>query len=45
MAASLLGLVAEGESTIDGADAVDTSFPGFVDLMRSMGAPIEEEPS
>jgi 3-phosphoshikimate 1-carboxyvinyltransferase len=45
MAAALLGLVAEGESVIDGAGAVDTSFPGFVPLMRSLGAPIEEEAS
>ncbi len=43
MAASLLGLVAEGESIIDGAEAVDTSFPGFVALMRSLGADITEE--
>jgi 3-phosphoshikimate 1-carboxyvinyltransferase len=45
MASALLGLVAEGESIIDGAGAVDTSFPGFVSLMRSLGAPIEEEAS
>jgi len=45
MASALLGLVAEGESVIDGAAAVDTSFPGFVSLMRSLGAPIEEEAS
>lgn len=45
MAGALLGLVAEGESVIDGAGAVDTSFPGFVSLMRSLGAPIEEEAS
>ncbi|MEM7436984.1 MAG: 3-phosphoshikimate 1-carboxyvinyltransferase [Myxococcota bacterium] len=43
MAATLLGLVAEGETTIDGAEAVDTSFPGFVALMQSLGAPIQEE--
>ncbi len=43
MAASLLGLVADGESVIDGAEAVDTSFPGFVPLMRSLGADITEE--
>ena len=43
MSAALLGLVAEGESVIDGAEAVDTSFPGFVALMRSLGADITEE--
>jgi 3-phosphoshikimate 1-carboxyvinyltransferase len=43
MSAALLGLLAEGESRIDGAEAVDTSFPGFVALMRSLGAEIAEE--
>ena len=43
MSAVLLGLRAEGESLIDGAEAVDTSFPGFVALMRSLGADITEE--
>ncbi|MGB5809271.1 MAG: 3-phosphoshikimate 1-carboxyvinyltransferase [Polyangiales bacterium] len=43
MAAALLGLVADGDTTIDGAEAVDTSFPGFVALMRGLGASIEEE--
>jgi len=43
MSAALLGLLADGESQIDGAEAVDTSFPGFVALMRSLGAEIVEE--
>jgi len=43
MSAALLGLVAEGETRIDGAEAVDTSFPGFVQLLRSLGADITEE--
>lgn len=43
MSAVLLGLLAEGESVIDGAEAVDTSFPGFVPLLRSLGADIAEE--
>ncbi len=43
MSATLLGLLAEGESLIDGAEAVDTSFPGFVSLLRSLGADITEE--
>jgi 3-phosphoshikimate 1-carboxyvinyltransferase len=43
MAATLLGLLAEGESLIDGAEAVDTSFPGFVALLRSLGADITEQ--
>lgn len=43
MSATLLGLLAEGESVVDGAEAVDTSFPGFVALLRSLGADITEE--
>ncbi|MBW2158620.1 MAG: 3-phosphoshikimate 1-carboxyvinyltransferase [Deltaproteobacteria bacterium] len=43
MSAALLGLSADGESVIDGAEAVDTSFPGFVALLRSLGADITEE--
>ena len=43
MSAALLGMSADGESVIDGAEAVDTSFPGFVALMRSLGADITEE--
>ena len=43
MSAALLGLLAEGETCIDGAEAVDTSFPGFVELFRSLGADITEE--
>jgi 3-phosphoshikimate 1-carboxyvinyltransferase len=45
MSAALLGLSADGESVIDGAEAVDTSFPGFVALLRSLGADITEEVS
>ena len=43
MSAALLGLLADGETIIDGAEAVDTSFPGFVALLRSLGADITEE--
>jgi 3-phosphoshikimate 1-carboxyvinyltransferase len=43
MSAALLGLLGEGETIIDGAEAVDTSFPGFVELLRSLGADITEE--
>ena len=43
MSATLLGLLASGETVIEGAEAVDTSFPGFVELFRSLGADIEEE--
>lgn len=43
MSAALLGLLAEGETIIDGAESVDTSFPGFVALLQSLGADIAEE--
>lgn len=43
MSAALLGMLADGESLIEGAEAVDTSFPGFVSLLRSLGADIREE--
>ena len=43
MSATLLALLADGESIIEGAEAVDTSFPGYVSLMRSLGADITEE--
>jgi 3-phosphoshikimate 1-carboxyvinyltransferase len=43
MSAALLGLLADGETVIDGAESVDTSFPGFVPLLQSIGADIEED--
>ncbi|KPK14297.1 MAG: hypothetical protein AMJ62_13215 [Myxococcales bacterium SG8_38] len=43
MSAALLGLLADGETIVDGAESVDTSFPGFVALMRTLGADITEE--
>ncbi|MEM7448425.1 MAG: 3-phosphoshikimate 1-carboxyvinyltransferase [Myxococcota bacterium] len=43
MAATLLALRADGESVISDVGCVDTSFPGFAALLRSLGAPIEEE--
>ncbi|HEY4691774.1 MAG TPA: 3-phosphoshikimate 1-carboxyvinyltransferase, partial [Anaerolineae bacterium] len=36
MALAVAGLVAEGETVIDGAECIDESFPGFIDLMRSL---------
>lgn len=43
MAAAALALGAEGESVVQDVDCVDTSFPGFVELLRSLGADIEVE--
>jgi 3-phosphoshikimate 1-carboxyvinyltransferase len=40
MSALVLGLVAESPVTADDAGFIDTSFPGFVDLMNGLGAAI-----
>jgi 3-phosphoshikimate 1-carboxyvinyltransferase len=37
----VLGLVTEAPVTIDDGRAIDTSFPGFADLMGALGAAIE----
>jgi 3-phosphoshikimate 1-carboxyvinyltransferase len=41
MALVVAGLIAEGETVVDGAEVIDDSFPGFVGLMRGLGAEIE----
>ena len=41
MAFLVLGLAAEASIAIDDGDMIATSFPGFVALMRSLGAVIE----
>ncbi len=41
MAFLVLGLVARDPVAVDGAEMINTSFPGFADLMRSLGARIE----
>lgn len=43
MAAAVLALAADGESTVDDVACVETSFPGFADLLRSLGVAITEE--
>jgi len=40
MALAVAGLIAEGEVVIENADCIADSFPGFVELMRSLGARI-----
>ncbi|WP_435335733.1 3-phosphoshikimate 1-carboxyvinyltransferase [Haloarchaeobius sp. TZWWS8] len=42
MALSLVGLVADGETTIDGAEHVDVSFPGFFDVLYDLGADVRQ---
>ena len=41
MALSVAGLVAEGTTTVTGADHVEVSFPGFFDVLAGLGADIE----
>jgi 3-phosphoshikimate 1-carboxyvinyltransferase len=41
MAFLILGLVSEAPIAVEGAQMIATSFPGFVPLMRSLGARIE----
>jgi 3-phosphoshikimate 1-carboxyvinyltransferase len=43
MSAAVLALRADGESLIDDVDCVDTSFPGFADRLRALGADIVDE--
>lgn len=41
MTAAVLGTVADGETTIEDADCIRTSFPRFVGTMRALGASVE----
>jgi 3-phosphoshikimate 1-carboxyvinyltransferase len=41
MAMIVAGLIADGETVVEGIDVIADSFPGFVDLMRGLGAEIE----
>lgn len=40
MALAIAGLVAEGQTTVRGAEAIGDSFPGFVETMQELGADI-----
>ncbi|MFB6102218.1 MAG: 3-phosphoshikimate 1-carboxyvinyltransferase [Haloplanus sp.] len=42
MALAIAGLVAEGTTTVEGADHVDVSFPGFFDVLYDLGAELDE---
>ncbi|MEB2313722.1 MAG: 3-phosphoshikimate 1-carboxyvinyltransferase [Sorangiineae bacterium] len=44
MTAAVLGLVADGETIVDGADCIGTSFPRFVGTLRALGAELEVRP-
>ncbi|MCD6351611.1 MAG: 3-phosphoshikimate 1-carboxyvinyltransferase [Armatimonadetes bacterium] len=43
MALAVAGLVAEGETIIEGAEGVGTSFPEFVQVMQSLAARVKAE--
>ncbi len=41
MAFAVAGLVAKGQTTVDGAESIPVSYPTFVEDMRKLGAKIE----
>ncbi|QCS43353.1 3-phosphoshikimate 1-carboxyvinyltransferase [Natrinema versiforme] len=43
MALALAGLAADGETTIEGADHVDVSFPGFFGVLEKLGVALERD--
>jgi 3-phosphoshikimate 1-carboxyvinyltransferase len=43
MALAVAGLVAEGETTVAGAEHVDVSFPNFFDALSGLGADVRVE--
>ena len=44
MALALLGLIAEKPIEVSGAETLATSFPGFVKVLRALGANLKERP-
>jgi 3-phosphoshikimate 1-carboxyvinyltransferase len=41
MAAAVAALAASGDCVIEGMEAADVSFPGFVGTLRALGAGVE----
>jgi len=41
MSLAVAGLVADGETTVTGAEHVDVSFPNFFDVLESLGGAVE----
>lgn len=41
MMLALAGLIAEGETVVEGAETADVSYPGFAEKLRSLGAAID----
>jgi 3-phosphoshikimate 1-carboxyvinyltransferase len=44
MSALVMGLATAAPVTVDDAGFIDTSFPGFVDLLNGLGAAIRPAP-
>ena len=44
MSLAVAGLVADGETVVEGAEHVDVSFPDFFDALSSLGVDIETNP-
>lgn len=42
MALAVAGLFAKGTTTITSSESISVTFPGFIDMMRSVGADMEE---
>jgi 3-phosphoshikimate 1-carboxyvinyltransferase len=42
MALAVAGLVADGETVVEDVQCIDTSFPGFADVLRQLGADVTE---
>jgi 3-phosphoshikimate 1-carboxyvinyltransferase len=45
MSLSIAGLLATGETVIDDAEAINKTFPGFVEVMRDLGAEMQLAPN
>jgi 3-phosphoshikimate 1-carboxyvinyltransferase len=43
MALAVAGLVAEGETVVEGAEVIGDSYPGFAEMLRGLGASIRSE--
>ena len=42
MALAVAGLAAEGETVVEDVQCIETSFPGFADMLRQIGADVTE---
>jgi 3-phosphoshikimate 1-carboxyvinyltransferase len=42
MTLAVAGLIAEGQTTVHNADAVQSSFPNFVELLKQLGASVSQ---